>query len=41
MKIHEKPKYMKEKTVRAEEEVISWELLPVGVLNHEDYICIM
>lgn len=41
MKIHEKSKYMEEKTVRAEEEVISWELLPVIVLTHEDYICLM
>lgn len=41
MKIHEKSKYVKEKTVRAEEEVISWELLLVVVLTHEDYICVM
>lgn len=41
MKIHEKSKYVKEKTARAEEEVISWKLLPVVVLTHEDYIYVM
>lgn len=39
MKIHEKSECVKEKTVRAEGEVISWELLPV-VLTHEGYICV-
>lgn len=30
-----------ERKDRAEEEVISGELLPVVVLTHEDYICVM
>lgn len=41
MKIDEKSKYVKEKTARAEEEVISWKLLSVVLLTHKDYIYVL
>lgn len=41
MKIHVKFKCVKEMTVRAEEKVITWKLLPVVILTHKDYIWVM